>query len=214
MKPKAPTSYYAERAYRDNQEILKTPSAFPDTNRYEEAIIPLSPDDRTKWEMQSYETIDDWSNRIARSLTTNQEVLDQDKEELAMLIEKEQSLSEDIQSLLQVNEQLEQHISENRSAFKKAEGTLHLVPPFKIHLVQRGETLYSLAMKYYGSADAIPTIMQWNRGWIRYPNVLLAGTPLVLYSNLKETNNSSKMSRFITSLQHVRKHTLEEKASN
>jgi gas vesicle protein/phage tail protein X len=214
MKPKPPTSFYAERAYRENQEILKTPSAFPETDRYEEAVIILSQDDRAKWEMQSYETIDDWSKRITRSLSANQEILDEDKDELATLIEKEQALSEDIQSLLQVNEQLEQSIAENRSAFEQAENTLHLVPPFKIHLVQKGETLYSLAMKYYGSAEAVPAIMQWNRGWIRYPNVLLAGVPLVLYSNLQETSNSSKMSRFILSLQQIREHTLADKASN
>jgi len=50
----------------------------------------------------------------------------------------------------------------------------------KIHIVQSGETLYSISRKYYGSADKLGKILEVNRLLIKEPNKLAPGTKLII----------------------------------
>ena len=50
----------------------------------------------------------------------------------------------------------------------------------KIHIVQSGETLYSISRKYYGSADKWYKILEGNRLLIKEPNKLAPGTKLTI----------------------------------
>jgi len=50
----------------------------------------------------------------------------------------------------------------------------------KIHIVQPGETLYSISRKYYGSADKWDRILEANRPFIKEPSKLAPGTKLII----------------------------------
>ncbi len=50
----------------------------------------------------------------------------------------------------------------------------------KTHIVQAGETLYSISRKYYGSADKWYKILEVNRLLIKGPNKLAPGTKLTI----------------------------------
>jgi nucleoid-associated protein YgaU len=50
----------------------------------------------------------------------------------------------------------------------------------KIHIVQPGESLYSISRKYYGSADKWYKILELNRLLIKEPNKLAPGTKLII----------------------------------
>jgi len=50
----------------------------------------------------------------------------------------------------------------------------------KHHTVKEGDTLFSLAEQYYGDKDKFIAIYQANRGTLKTPDTLSAGTDLVI----------------------------------
>ena len=54
----------------------------------------------------------------------------------------------------------------------------------------------------------IPEIMDWNRGWVRYPNQIQAGIPLVLFNSPKVKSGNMKVFKFISHLDAVREDQL------
>lgn len=50
----------------------------------------------------------------------------------------------------------------------------------KFHIVLKGQTLSSIAQKYYGSASKWKKIFDYNRSTIKDPNKLITGTKLII----------------------------------
>ena len=69
--------------------------------------------------------------------------------------------------------------------------------PFTIYMVQHGETLFSIAMKHYGSSDMVKEIMLWNQGWIRSSDELIAGMGLVLFPLDSEQKNKQIVEQYL-----------------
>ena len=54
------------------------------------------------------------------------------------------------------------------------------IVPFRRHVVQDGDTLMSLAQRYYGDRDHFQTIFHGNREQVHAPDRLTPGTVLVI----------------------------------
>jgi nucleoid-associated protein YgaU len=50
----------------------------------------------------------------------------------------------------------------------------------RVHVVQKGDTLYSLALKYYGTKTDAKRIYEANRNTMASPNQLKLGQQLVI----------------------------------
>lgn len=52
--------------------------------------------------------------------------------------------------------------------------------PGRVHIVERGDTLYSLAMRYYGSGQQYNRILVANRNRLKDPRNLPVGMKLII----------------------------------
>lgn len=204
MPTKAPRANYAKRAYLKQQEEPSSSSHFPSENRIEKALLNLEPNTRKLWAKQDYETLDSWILRLENTLSENAKNLNNQRHSYEALKEKENNLSNRMESLIEKNNSISATLQDILTINAKNTSSLALIPPFKIHLVREGDTLYSIANKYYKSASAIPDIMDWNRGWIRYPNQIQTGIPIVLYNSLSVKKGNMKVFNFISHLDEVR----------
>lgn len=199
---------YAKRAYLKQQEEIETPSAFPAEDQSADVVVHLKSKSREHWKRQSYESLDRWISRLEKTLEGNQSKLSTLKNAYEALEEEELSFSNQVEKLTEDNNTIRTQLQDVISKNIKNEQTIKLAPPFRVYLVRKGDTLYSIAQKFYKTASAIPDIMNWNRGWIRYPNQIQAGTPLVLFNTLDEGRGNIKVFNFIRQLDELRKEEL------
>ncbi len=204
--PKPLNADYAKRAYLKQQKELSAP--LPSENRIEGALLNLQADRRAQWEKQDYETLDAWIQRLEEELKNNKQNLDIVQSEFESNTVKENSISNSIKGFIDRNNSmtatLQDHLLKDSKGLKFAQ----LIPPFSVYLVRKGDTLYSIAQKFYKSSSAIADIMDWNRGWIRYPNQIQAGIPLVLYSSLSTKKGNVQVFNFIHHLDELREEEL------
>ncbi len=205
---KPPNADYAKRAYLKQQEEISSPSSFPIEDRVSKATLHFDSDSRSQWEKQSYETLDSWIERLKNSLEGNDKLLQAQKTVFDSLVKEEATISERIRELLTSNNSMIATLQNSLIKENKNLNTTKLTPPFSIYLVQKGDTLYSISQKFYKTSSAIVDIMDWNRGWIRYPSQIQTGTPLVLYHSLSTKKGNLQVFNFIHLLDELREEEL------
>ncbi|SCA63681.1 hypothetical protein SCG7086_AZ_00130 [Chlamydiales bacterium SCGC AG-110-P3] len=177
---------YPARAHLRQQADLYHDALSPVCDEETPPHLDLCDCDCGEWERKTYETADDWLERLHLTLCTNSQQIGVLERMHAEIATEEQAQAREIQALLRRNEQLRILASEaSDSSHAEAayrDVVLRGAPPFVVHLVKPGDTLYSIAMKYYGTSDTVSQIVSWNQGWIRHPNELVAGLGLVLFS--------------------------------
>jgi len=193
---------YAQRAYLEEEAMascLEEQDPAP-------ALLDLRDCDCTDgWQRQPYETVDEWLERIQQCMCMNRDTILNLEEEYHALQAREQGLATKIQSFISKNEHLRELRSQlndeerQNSDFKGLSSGEN--PPFTIHLVQRGETLYSIAMQHYHSREMVDNMMRWNQGWIRHPDELIAGLGLVLFPADSKAVGQKVVANYLEELQ-------------
>ncbi len=209
----SPSASYAKEAFREEYEQAKVPAQFPPDERVEDVSFTIEEDLRSKWQKQSYETIDDWVSRLKTSLKENHRQLKEKQLAVQVLKKQQEDLSNKVNQLTTRNYQLTDKLQQKEGVAEKVKRDLPLIPPFKVHLVRRGDTLFSIANQYYKDPSMVSKIMSWNRGWIRYANQLAAGIPLVLFSPGAAPSSQTTVLRFISTLDAQRDEILAQKES-
>lgn len=145
---------------------------------------------RERWERRGEETVSEWVRRIEESMRENEDLLNLQKQRHALLKEEEAKYRDEIRQIAQRTLYWESQLQEgktsvvglkreNRSQKKfLSKGQL---APFTLHLVRKGETLYSIASKYYADSGKVEEIFSWNQGWLENREKVLAGMGLVLF---------------------------------
>ena len=177
---------YAQRAYLEQQAERKnmaTPQV-PAAPNEEDLVLNLESEDNSEWFRQSYESIDEWLYRIQELLELNHDAIKILQSELEHLSATSQDHITSIQAFVHQNNQLQEMIQMPIHEEHVAESGVQTAapPPFQVHFVRPGDTLYSIALKYYGTSDKIRDIMVWNRGWLRHPDDLIAGLSIILFN--------------------------------
>jgi len=192
---------YAQRAYLDEREDCFDTLAVPlqDEVLSDNLLLELGPClTKDEWLKQPCETIEEWLNRLRRELLANQDLIHDLHNELKELKEEKGEYNASIKSLIDRNEQLRAEASNLPEDEVPQQSVASLPPaPFTIHVVQRGETLHSIAMKHYGDDAMIESIMLWNQGWLRAPHELIAGMGLVLFPSETQENSQEVVDRYL-----------------
>lgn len=178
---------YVQRAYREQRDGRAERLAVPSQDEQDGSRLVLQiepPLEKREWQRRPFETIDNWLDRLRRILLSNQDLINELRAEYAELDKGKQEHIAKLQTLVNRNErlraELSQPVSEKRSVAKMVP-TPAPTAPFTVHVVKRGETLFSIAMAHYGTGAMVKEIMLWNQGWIRDPHELVAGMGLVLF---------------------------------
>ena len=177
---------YPGRVHLQQQADLYHDTNSPVCDEETPPLLNLADCDCSEWERKTYETVDEWLERLHHALCVNSDKIIGLEEAHNTVAMEEQTHAREIQALLRRNEQLRVLASEasdnSHAEAAYRDVVLNGIPPFVVHLVQSGDTLYSIAMKYYGSAEMVSQIVAWNQGWIRHQDQLIAGLGLVLFS--------------------------------
>jgi len=198
---------YAQRAYLQQQSAECSPSTQNfDQQHLTPPLLDLAECDYTgEWERQEYETVDDWVARLRMCMCTNRDAINGLESEYNQLAEQERQIGANIRDLVSKNESLREMRSQLQ-AEQAADPDFRQLgseapPPFIVHFVKKGETLYSIARQYYNSSEMIDNIVRWNGGWIRRPEELVAGLGLVLFPKTSDKTGQSIVENYIDSLE-------------
>lgn len=200
---------YARRAYREQQELARLDLSPPYQEEIteEDLVLALEEADLT-WERYPYETVEEWVDRLQSILRVNRDALLLLMEQYETLENQERGLARSIQELSRQNESLRKELSDRDPSSSETMGSLAMsssaqqeYAPFTLHLVQRGETLYSIARHYYNNPEMVSSILLWNQGWIRHPEELVAGLSLVLFPEGYELQDTQVVDRYLRELE-------------
>lgn len=179
-------SNYATRAYDEQhakQKMAVTPHSLNQQSK-EDLLVDLKAQYFDQdWCQQPYEGVDEWLARMHEMLALNEDALRGERDDLKDLQEKQNECLEKIRYLVNQNETIKRKVANPEAVEKQSidvETETRL--PFVIHLVKEGDTLYSIAKQYYRSTAILNQIIQWNQGWIRSKDDILAGLGIVLFS--------------------------------
>ncbi len=192
------------------QEASKAiPPAIPNLDEpgEEDLRLKLEKSAHLQWEQQRHESVSDWLARINELLESNSEELKLAERELIELLEEEKQLNARINLFVRKNQEMRNH--EPRKAQEEdstKEGqvkpkTADIQFPFTVHLVQEGDTLYSIAEKYYASGDRYQDLFLWNQGWVRDEDHIVAGLGLVLFLPHVKKKNEKTIAQYIMRLE-------------
>jgi len=179
---------YTQQAYEEQQMDCMEPLSPPprDEISCEELTLKIeSCVEKPEWQRKPYETIDSWLDRIRNILLVNQKRIDELREQKAGLAKEQQQHTGKMNALIERNEQLRQEMSEAIDENAPPEHTITISTPpapFTVYVVRKGDTLFSIAMKHYGTGTMVRDILLWNQGWIRDPHELVAGMGIVLFT--------------------------------
>ncbi|SCA58953.1 hypothetical protein AB751O23_BK_00010, partial [Chlamydiales bacterium SCGC AB-751-O23] len=160
-----------------------------------------------EWDRKKYESIENWVDRIQLSLEVADEEIQEGRARFSQLQEVEQKLAKKVEAYLEQNEKIKLtldyatdgdlagELEENPETFR-----LYEKPPFLIHLVRPNETLHSISMTYYGSAERVNDIILWNQGWIEHPRSLQAGLALALFFDFEKEQGQKVVDQYIQTL--------------
>ncbi|MCB1134621.1 MAG: LysM peptidoglycan-binding domain-containing protein, partial [Chlamydiia bacterium] len=179
-----PRNYYAEEAFlrqRYERERVGASQVVDEVVR-EDLVVDLESDMRPEWQRKGYETVDEWQARLEALLYLHRDQILALRETVDDLEGREKDLIDKIQRYRKSNDQLRNQVEEaqapeRRSQKKQSGSTYHAsIPdlPFNVHLIRKGDTLYSIAMHYYKDGSRVHDIMHWNQGWLRYAERILA----------------------------------------
>jgi hypothetical protein len=196
-------SGYAERAFLDQQVKRQHHASEPHYDEVRSSEITLEDDeDEGILERKAYESVDAWKRRVYDTLEMNKDSLSIAREELETINKEEKDVIKRINVLLHYNKKLQEAIenpSSGQDSDKFREEVLTSLP-FFIHLVEKGETLYSLSHNYYDSGRYAKDIALWNQGWVRHPDDILAGLGVVIFPNVAKEKDASVVERYIKTL--------------
>lgn len=148
------------------------------------------------WERQGYETIEEWTNRLASLLELNRDLYLLNKPKFESLREQELSSLSQIHKLKKLNSSIEKWIEKHTNAVNDkitVKGINLGQAPFTVHIVKKGESLCSISRLYYGTHEKAEQIFSWNQSWLRNPNQLLTGTALVLFFDLSKVDRNQSI---------------------
>lgn len=178
-------AHYAVAAYQ-KQESEKEQHLDGPVNEAtrKDFIVEIAEGKRLDWEPFPYETIEGWFERHLRQVERNANLISDLEVQLVQMESQQANLGEQIHIFLTENEKLRNQIHQKALEVSEevfADKISTPPPPFKIHLVRKGDTLTSIALQYYNDETKIVDIMRWNRGWVRHSEELIAGVSLVLF---------------------------------
>lgn len=163
------------------------------------------------WARQPYESIDDWTDRLQRCLCTQRDTITNLEEEYQSLEKREKELTSSLQSLIGQTEGLRKQweTKKSRIVATPPPPLPGLQPvaeaPFMVYVVQKGDTLCSIARKYYHDASKWHDILRWNAGWIRHPNELVAGVGLALFPKERPQGTEKDVEDYVAGLTETSK---------
>ncbi len=199
-----PDPTYAREAYLKQQAAKQEPTSTHYLNELAQPnlTVPIHSNAHAEWKKEAYESYEQWTTRLTETLAYNDVVIRNSEGKLE-LIEKEQiTIAKRIKELTEANETMQKLLVLPPKTNGKEEVYKTLIrPPFTIHLVTKGDTLYSIAMKYYGSSTMVDKILLWNQEWIRSPGQLIAGLGLILFMDNTEEQGQSIVDAYIKQLQ-------------
>ncbi len=149
----------------------------------------LHAEDLVHWHQHPYETPNDHIKRLESLASAENEAIDLLEEELACLLQKKTSILEKISRLQGQKEKLESTFLKEPSPFTPS--------PFTLHLVRPGDTLYRLALHYYGSGELFTSIAHWNAAWVKDPNKITAGMALLLFPDPNQIVKKSSIEEYL-----------------
>ena len=206
--------FLTKKAYLDQKMEQLNPPKYPNNskqNRLENSNLVLHlENDYNKlpdWKRQPYETMETWLNRIEKLLTSKYDQIQELKGSYEKELQQENAIASQIQTVIKRNNHLktlfDESLDNNSTTIEQESGFYTNVPTphFSIHLVQKGETLYSIAMDYFGNKEKIQKIILWNQGWIRHPNELVAGLALVIFAEDANEKDPKIVENYLYSLQ-------------
>ena len=196
--------HYVREAYQQQKKEQasinnSTPLDEPSQKDY---IINLDQEIMEVWQRYPWETVDQWIERIQSLMVMNNETIRRLRHEVSEIKGKEQVIVKGIQETIERNEELRSRLSELAPEEEVAAiediPYLHVPePPFQVHLVKKGETLFSIARHYYQDPSMVHDIVIWNQGWVRNPEQIVAGIALVLFNENAEQKNEEIVEEFL-----------------
>lgn len=221
----ADRQYYAREAYREQHIKKNAPfdSPYLDEPTEDDLVLNLEGDPLKDWRRQSYESVEEWLDRLHRELVSNHQRILLLEEKMDSLTTEEEGWLNELHASVVRSEELRRMLEEWEEPETAAEelpatalkeqgvadtgsrtGSERLDPPeFMIHLVQKGETLYSIAQFYYDDGKKARDILLWNQGWIRSPYELLAGTGIVLFPEDAKEKKQQVVDAYLHKLESV-----------
>jgi hypothetical protein len=207
---------YAKRAYieQEAERVEVNPSRAFTEPGHEELIYTFNDQiEPVDWQRYPYETVENWMDRIHKRLMDNHNAIRGLEQNLETHEKEEQAYLGDIQKFIQQNQQLkgliDQQVASNTETQTKSDSYLPAAvsaglelpaPPFRVHYVKKGETLFSIAMHYYKNRDMVEKILLWNQEWIRHPNEIIAGISLVLFPIDAESTGQQVVDAYLDKL--------------
>jgi hypothetical protein len=196
-------AYYTRDQYK--KQSLRTSSELStriDQIDPSKRTLDLTEEMNKEWQRLPWETIDDWIERIQNQLVLNNNLILQLRDKLSTVLENEKEVVNRLQVSIAANEKMRHMVDAlaPKDEFAAADQQLgNTLPPanFRVHLVSRGETLYSIANYYYDDPGMVDEIMLWNQGWLRTPHQLLAGIALVLFDENAPEKNEQIVEEYI-----------------
>ena len=206
--PKQKGTNYARRASLEQEAQKRQSPPIPrlDEAGIQDVLVDTEIYRNNDWDRHQYETVDEWSSRMQRLLEINRDALAFSKKELTDLEKVEMETAAQVSDLVKRNDNLIRQISKpmDREVRDSEEEKVTLVADFTIDLIRKGETLYSIAMKNYETADMVKDIAIWNQGWIRHPDEVLAGLAVVLFPEEAQEKQSAVVDEYLKKLRSMK----------
>jgi hypothetical protein len=123
------------------------------------------------------------------------------RDELDVVKQKQKTYTDQIEVLVHQNQNMKQRLQDPEKLLTyEGDQWVGFEPPFGVYMVEKGETLFSIARNYYKGTDMVPMIVKWNQGWIRNENNIMAGLGLVLFRKSVEDKSPQAVERYLEQL--------------
>lgn len=183
---------YVKRALIERQGKKQVSEPRIDDPGEKELFLNASLRQEPLLQKKSYETIDQWVDRLDSLIRSQQNAIKHREKKLAQLNEREESLSQRVYDLSLRNEVLRKSLSaplEKQARMEEGQRIQVASADFEFVLIRKNDTLFSIAMREYEDPEMVKEIAIWNQGWIRHPDDVLAGLSLILFPlEAKERN--------------------------
>lgn len=206
--PKQKGTNYARRAFLEQEAQKRQTPSVPrlDEPGIQDILVDVEAYRSEDWERRQYESVDEWSSRVQRLLEINRDALAFSKKELTDLEKVEMASAARVSDLVKRNDSLIRQISKpmDKESRESDEEKATLRADFTVDLIRKGETLYSIAMKNYETAEMVKDIAIWNQGWIRHPDEILAGLAVVLFPEEAQEKQSAVVDEYLKKLRNMK----------